>query len=266
MADDNASDSAYGQATPFTSNTEFGIISFIVRQMIAQMDTMKLVKVTKVTGGGGAIAAAGTVDVQLLVSQVDGQGNAFKHGVVSGIPWWRLSGGTSAIIVDPAVGDIGYVIVSDRDISSVKTAAAAGKDPQGAPGSFRKNSISDGVYVGSVLTKDAPTQYLAFTADGIKITDKSGNVIEMAAAGITITPAPGMPVTVNGQLVVTGILTAQANFQLGGSLKNAAGATYAGNITTSGDVTAAGKSLSLHTHSQGTDSHGDTEANTSAPL
>lgn len=249
-----------GQMDPSDTDSDFNMTCFIVRQIMSTMDTMKLVQVIKVTGGGGAIAAAGTVDVQLLVNSLDGAGNATKEGVVYGIPWWRLSGGRNAVICDPIVGDIGYVAVSDRDISNVKTAAAAGKSPQVNPGSYRQYSIADGVYVGSVLTKDAPQQYLAFTATGIKIVDLNGNVIEFSASGIAITPTSGMPVTVNGSLVVT------QNLQLGGALQSVTAGVYGGLIHTAGDVQAGSISLTTHTHSQGNDSHGDTEANTSAPL
>src|ERR1700688_3354724 len=138
-------DAGYGQQTPSDPNTEYTSIAFIVRSMMAKMDTMKLVKVTAVHGGGGAIAAAGTVDVQPLVNQIDGASppHATPHGTVYGIPWWRLQGGSSAVICDPIVGDLGYVICADRDISVVKGTGAVGN-----PGSLRRFNIADGIYVG----------------------------------------------------------------------------------------------------------------------
>ena len=51
--------SGYGQQTPEDSNSDLGAVAFIVRQMMAQMDTMKLVQVVAVHGGAAAIAAAG---------------------------------------------------------------------------------------------------------------------------------------------------------------------------------------------------------------
>jgi hypothetical protein len=248
--------SGAGQQTPTDGNSDFTVITFIVRQMLAQLDTMKLVKVVKVTGGGGAIAAAGTVDVQLLVNQIDGDGNATENGVVHGVPWYRLQGGKNAVICDPQVGDVGFVVVSDRDISNLK---APGAKKQVNPGSFRKYSVADGVYIGGALN-ETPDQHIVFTDDTIKITDKTGNVIEMKSSGIELTPSGALPVTVNGNLIVTG------NFQLGGSVLSQAGAVYAGNIETTGDVIAGGKSVKTHTHSQGADSHGDNEVDTSAPL
>lgn len=206
----------YGQQTPYDTAHPLNAISFIIRQMMARMDTMKLVQVVAVTGGGGAIAAAGTVDVQLLVNQVDGNFNATPHGVVHGIPWWRLQGGPNAIIADPQVNDIGYVVVSDRDISSVKANKA-----QANPGSRRKHDVADGVYVGGCLN-GAPTQYVAFTSSGIKIVDLNGNMISLSSSGITIT----------GNVTVTGTLTAD-KLETG-----EAGLAVTGNISATGTITA----------------------------
>lgn len=260
-----------GQQTPFDSNSDVSWITFTVRQLIAKIDTMKPCKVVRVTGGGGAIAKAGTVDVQLLVSLLDGAGNATKQGVVNGIPWWRLQGGKNAIIADPEVGDIGYLVAADRDISAVKAAAGIAN-----PGSYRRYNVADSIYVGGILN-EIPEQYFAFVSDGIKIHDKNGNeivmgpsgvkisdllgnVIETQATGIRLTPAEGFFTETVGDHVVSGSL------KLGGSILDTAGGIYAGNIETSGQVTAAGVGLSTHHHTQPNDSHGDTEQPTSAAV
>lgn len=254
MATANSGSTGAGQADPFDANSDFSVISFIVRQMVAGLDTMKLVKVVKVTEGGGAVAAAGTVDVQLLVNQIDGSGNATPNGVVYGIPWYRLQGGKNAIILDPKVDDVGYVDVSDRDISNVKA-----KRGQANPGSFRKYNVSDGVYVGGVLN-DTPEQWIRFTDDTIEVGDKTGNVVKLSSAGIELTPSGVLPVKVNGNLIVTG------NFQLGGLLKAVDGTGYASNIVTTGEVTAGSIGLKTHHHTQAADSHGDTEQPTGAAV
>lgn len=195
-------DIGYGFQRPSDANDDFSVVAFIVRRMMAQMSTMKLVKVLKVTGGGGAIARAGTVDVQLLVNLVDGAGNGRANAIAHGIPWWRMQGGGSAIICDPVVGDIGYVVCADRDISNVKTALASDRDPQVNPASSRSYNIADGVYVGGTMN-GVPTQFVRFTSDGIVISDLNGNVIEMKSSGIEFTPAGGF-VKVNGGIRATG--------------------------------------------------------------
>lgn len=189
----------YGQMTPFDTGSEFNVTAFIIRQMIARMSTMKLVRVEAVHSNG-EVAAAGTVDVLPLVMLVDGNRNATAQGVVHGIPWWRLQGGAWAVICDPVVGDIGYVVVSDRDISAVK---ATGKPSP--PGSLRKFDLADGVYVGGVLNA-APTSYVQLKEDGgLKIVDGHGNVLETSSTGFALT----------GNVLVTGSIQATGAVQAG---------------------------------------------------
>ena len=88
-------------------------------------DGLKVVKIVAVHGGG--LSLVGTVDVQPLVKLIDGNRISSSHSVVYGIPYFRIHGGSNAIIIDPAVGDIGFVICSDRDISSVKATKSAGE-------------------------------------------------------------------------------------------------------------------------------------------
>jgi hypothetical protein len=170
--------SGYGQQTPNDSNDELSTAAAICRAMIAEMSTMYLVQVSAVHGGG--LAPAGTVDVTPLVSQIDGNGYPTPHGIVPGIPWSRVQGGTNAIICDPVVGDIGYVVTSDRDISVVKNTKAAAH-----PGTRRRNDIADGVYAGGCLNV-APNQYLIFTATGVRLVDLNGNSVTMGATGMTL--------------------------------------------------------------------------------
>lgn len=189
----------YGQQDPNDSASRFNMIAFLVKQVVSLIGTMKLVKVVAVHPGSGDPPAAGTVDVQPLVKQVDGNNNATSHGTVFGVPFLRLQGGTGGVIADPAVGDVGLLIVSDRDITNVKSTKA-----EATPGSYRKFDISDGVYVGGILNA-AAGQYLIFTADGIKIADKNGNVLTMTSSGFALT----------GDLAVTGKITATKGITAG---------------------------------------------------
>lgn len=197
----------YGQQDPNDAASDYNIYSFIVERMMAQMSTMKLVKVVAVNGNG-TFAAPGTVDVLPLVSQLDGNNNATPWVTVYGIPWFRLQAGRNAVICDPKVDDIGFVVASDRDISNVKSTKKAA-----VPGSNRKFSIADGIYIGGILAADDPTQYIAFTDDGI-----------------TITVPNGKKVTINGTVIVNGDL------ELSGTLKSESGGTYAGAISTTGNI------------------------------
>lgn len=194
----------YGQMSLDDASSEVNAIAFMIRAMMARMSTMKLVKVIAVHPGDGDPGPAGTVDVLPLVNQVDGNNNSMPHGTVYGIPWFRIQGGGAAIICDPAVDDVGYVVVSDRDISAVKT--SGGK--QSNPGSFRKFDLADGIYVGGCLNA-APTSYVRFKADGgLKIVDGHGNVLETTAGGFELTPAAGGAFKVTGNIQATGTIIA----------------------------------------------------------
>jgi hypothetical protein len=235
--------SAVGHQVPEDSGSKLQGVAFQIRQILAKYDTMKLVKVIAVHAGSGDPPAAGTVDVQPLVSQIDGNGNTTAHGTVPGIPWSRIQGGKNAIVCDPVVGDVGWVVAADRDTSAVRNTKAVGP-----PGSRRRFNIADGIYAGGCLNA-APTCYIEFTTDGhFKIVDVDGNMLQSSATGWTATPKSGQPFTISGSLVVT------QNLQLGGTVESVSGGLYAGNIHIGGtltadtDVLAAGKSGKTHQH------------------
>jgi hypothetical protein len=174
-----ASGQAYGFATPEDWGSEFSAIRFVIMRSLARWRTCTLVQVTAVQPG--AVGPIGTVTVQPLVNMVDGQGTATPHGTFQNIPYLRISGGKNAVICDPAVNDIGVMVVSDRDISSVKNA----QQPS-PPGSERRADLADGIYLGTIISQEAPTQYVQFTATGINIVDVNGNKIQLTATGINI--------------------------------------------------------------------------------
>jgi len=224
-----------GQQTPLDSVSDFYVISFMISQALAELDTIKLGKVTAVHPGSGDPPAVGTVDVQLLVGLVDGAGNVTEQGIVYGLPYFRLQGGPWAIVCDPAVGDVGVIACSDRDITAVKSTAN-----QAPPGSRRKYNISDGIYFGTVLSR-VPKAWAWLKNDGtFNITDQFGNVIESSSAGMIMNFPSGGGLTVNGYVRSTAEVTR--------------------GFGTSSSVTLGG-----HIHSQAPDSHGDTEEPTSAP-
>lgn len=166
-----------GALTPPDTKGWFNVISFIARQINGQQWTGTMVKVVAVHGGG--IAAPPTVDVQPLVNQIDGAGNATPHGTIYNLPVLRAQGGLAAIIIDPVVGDIGWAAFADHDISSAKATKA-----QANPGSRRRFDPADGVYVATVLGAQ-PTTYIMVAAGNVSIATP-GNV-SVAAANVAIT-------------------------------------------------------------------------------
>jgi hypothetical protein len=144
--------------------SEVNALRFLVKSVLSEVATSHVVKVVA-SRGNGSVAPPGTVDVTILVHQIDGQGNAHPHGTIFNIPYHRHQNGANGIIMDPKEGDIGVVVCSSRDISSVK----ANKGEPSVPGSMRRHDLADAMYVGTVIAKNAPEQYVQFTDDGLAL-------------------------------------------------------------------------------------------------
>ncbi|MFT8720032.1 baseplate assembly protein [Acetobacter sp.] len=136
---------------PEDSNNHFAALSAIVATALSRVSGSTLVQVKSVKGEG--LNPVGFVDVQIMVHQQDGNGVTYPHGVIHNIPYIRLQGGSRAFICDPQPGDIGVMLVCERDISGVKKNRSAS-----GPGSFRQNDYADGIYIGGPLNA-APTEY-----------------------------------------------------------------------------------------------------------
>lgn len=162
-----------GTQRPQDQNSDFNAMNAAIRRILSMMGQEIPVKVVAVHGGG--IAPTGEVDVMPAVMQQDGSGVTYPHGTIYGVPYIRIQGGAQAIICDPVAGDLGYIICSSRDISSVK----ANRDIS-APGSFRQKDFADAVYFGGLLNA-APTEYIGFV-DGNVVVQTAGQFIVNAAS------------------------------------------------------------------------------------
>lgn len=151
-----------GQQGRFASFDETLRLQFVISQMLKDMQTMTLVEVVAVSNDGG-LSPVGTVDVRPMVNQMTGQQTSVPHGVIYKIPYFRIQGGTNAVIIDPQVGDIGMCGFCSRDISTVVATRKAA-----LPASLRKYDWADGLYFGGFLN-GVPVQYVRFADDGIEI-------------------------------------------------------------------------------------------------
>ncbi len=177
----NNSDGRYGAEDVEAKTSEYNALFFTINQILNGRNSATLVQVKAVTNDG-SLAAVGYVDVQPLVNQLDGRGVAIPHGVVNNLPYFRMQGGTSAIVLDPVVGDIGIAIFADRDISSVKATGAAAN-----PGSARRADMADGLYIGGFLNA-IPQQYVRFSGDGIEVKSQSSVRVIAASSVMLNTP------------------------------------------------------------------------------
>ena len=250
MADENL---GYpGVQSPGYGSDGWGAVAFIARQIMNRICTTTLCKVVKVTNAG-ELSEAGFIDVQPLVNQVDSTGKPVDHAVIFNIPYLRIQGGANAIIIDPAVGDIGYVGFASHDISGV--VAARG---QANPASFRRYDMADAVWIGGILNS-APTQYIQFNSAGIKMVSPHSIQLE-AADGVNIT-AP--VIRINGSASVT-INT--PTFTVNGATQLNGAVNASSTVTAVGDVTGNGTSLHGHTHNMPLIQNGSVTKQTSGPL
>lgn len=221
-----------GQAQAGEGVGEYGALMFLINQALARLSTATLVRVVSVTNAGG-VEPVGFVDVQPLVNQLDGAGNATPHAVLHQLPYFRLQGGTDAVILDPKEGDVGIAVFASRDISAVKSSKG-----QANPGSWRSHDMADGLYVGGLLN-GTPVQYVQFTASGINVVSPSKVTVQ--APNIELNAAAQCALN-SPQIVLNGTVQ-QGSGSFGGT------STWQGNMNTLGTLSNNGKDVgSTHTH------------------
>lgn len=179
--------SVYGKDTPGTSGSEYNLLAFVFKQLLAKVQTVSLVQVIECSNAGG-LSPVGTVTVQPMVNQVSGgPQDPVPHGQLFSVPYLRIQGGSNAVIIDPKQGDIGMCAFCSRDSSGVRATKAPAN-----PGSFAMFDWSDGLYLGGFLN-GVPSQYVQFTDRGINIVSPDGltltgggKTVTIDASGITI--------------------------------------------------------------------------------
>jgi len=197
-----------GALNPNNTSSEFNERDFHTRQILAMSAFGTLCRVVKVTNNGG-LSPVGLIDVIPMVLQRDGFGNPVDNNVIHDVPYMRIQGGTRAVIIDPAVGDIGYVAFADKDISKVKATRA-----DALPGSERRNDHADGVWLGGVLN-GAPTSFLRMQGDDIymqcpgNFAIQAGGQFSVTAADVSLTATDGSA-EMTGNLNVNGEVSANS--------------------------------------------------------
>lgn len=227
---------------------------FVFQQLMRGVATAALVRVDACTNDGGLVPT-GTVDVTILVNQVDGNGQPVPHQTIYGLPYNRLQGGSTAFIVDPVAGDIGLAVFASRDISSVKATKA-----QANPASSRTNDYADGLYIGGYLN-GTPTQYVQANASGITIHSPAkvtvtAPEVDLVATSVVNIQAPtinlkGTVVQTAGNVSMAADLAVAGNETVGGGLAVTGTTTGTGAANFAGGVTGQGTNLHTHTHGPG---------------
>ena len=176
--------------------SQHGVLKFAIKMALGRVRTALPVKVMAVTAGGAADQWA--VDIQPIVNQVDGAGNGVAHKTIKGIPVANLSGVNGSVSVKPAVGDLGFIVCADRDMSAAIKAKGAAN-----PSSRRMHDLCDAVYYGGFGGLNTSANQVLITDSGITL-NSAKTVTINAPNGATITGN----VTVTGTITATGSITA----------------------------------------------------------
>lgn len=149
--------------------------------------------------------------------------------LIYGVPYFRLQRGTSAVIMDPVVGDIGLIAVCDTDTSNIR----ATKEPA-IPPTMRMHNLSDAIYLGGIgsLNK-VPVQYVSFVDEGIFVNshlkvDVTAPTVNVNATDTTVTTTKA---TVKASTIdMTGNTTINGNTKISGNL-NVSQTTTTGSLS-----------------------------------
>lgn len=157
---------------------------FIIGRMLGRVHTTQLVRVLAVRPTSGKV---GFVDVLPLVQETDTARKVIAQTPIYNVPFMRYQGGPSAVVLDPAVDDIGLANFAERDITSVKATTT-----QGPPATDRRHDIADALYIGGVLNPE-PTQYVRFQPD-------AGGIDIHSPASINITAGEDITIDAGGAI------------------------------------------------------------------
>ena len=162
----SADDFLPGQIGQTSFTCKENAVDFQVRMALARVRTALDVQVVAVHAGSQPYQYQ--VDVQPLVKMMDGAGNTFPHGTIFGLNVANMGGANGAVCVKPKKGDLGFIMVADRDHSSARKA----KDVS-PPGSRRMHDLSDATYHGGHGDMNTAATSIVIDETGIKMV---GNV------------------------------------------------------------------------------------------
>jgi len=196
---------------PANNYTLVGVTEFAFKKMQQAINGMLPAKVIEYD------RTTNRVSVQLSIDLRTTSGGSVSRAQLSSIPVFCLGGGSFSVSFPLEAGDTGWVLASDRDISEFLK-----NYDQAAPPTTRMYNFADGVFYPDVMQTynitDAKKDYAIIQSEDGNITIELGvntvtgaKEINVLADRVNIAlnnTATGF-VTVNGNLIVSGTVTAQ---------------------------------------------------------
>ncbi|PLK68292.1 hypothetical protein, partial [Klebsiella pneumoniae] len=151
--------------TPDSVSSQGNAILSLLHSALKGMTFVDIVLVREVEGD--------VLTVLPLVNDVDVSGRAIANQDVYQIPYLRLQAGNSAVKMEPRPGDIGLVVICDKDTTNVRETRSEGPAP-----TQRRHSYSDAMYITAIASVNGePTEFAEFTGSGINI--KSPGIVNI---------------------------------------------------------------------------------------
>lgn len=233
---------------PADNDTLAGVLRFAFSQLMRNVDGMLPARVLAYD------RTANRVQVELMIAMVSTSGAQVSRAQIANIPVINFGGGGYILNFPLTVGDLGFVIANDRDISLFLQSYS-----ESPPNTQRVKSFSDAVFIPSVLANYTTTgqdgNAVLQNLDGTIRISLSENQVELYAkqsgsppneykvtvskTGVTITSVNNITLdspitTVTGELVVQGLTRMQAGFSCTGIATTIYSAYFGGNIYVNG--------------------------------
>ena len=142
---------------------DYGSLIYIVESIVNKVNTVEVVKVVSVNKDENN-NYDGTLNVIPIVKRVNAEGVAVEESVIYGVRYFGWQFGDCAIEALPKENDIGFIVVSKRDITAIESGRVA---------SNREYCLADGIYIGGIVGfNQTPKNYIKFTQDGVEITSE----------------------------------------------------------------------------------------------
>jgi hypothetical protein len=209
---------------------------FTILKLLRGVHTATLVQVNAVRADAGP---RGVVDVTPLVEDTTTAGVLIPQTPIYNVPYFRYQGGSSAVVLDPVVGDIGLAIFAEADITTVKATLGAA-----AAATTRNHSTADALYLGGMLN-GAPTQWVKFLAGAAGIDISTPGALTLEGQTITLTAGATMTLAAPGGLTINADVT--LNGTMSGTVAGAGAYQFAGTIVAP-DAVINGVTQSTHVH------------------
>jgi hypothetical protein len=189
---------------PANLDTLTGAFREIMGKSVQYTDGMLPAQVIAVNGGVPI-----TVAVQPLVMLVATDGSAHSRAPIFNVPVMQLGGGGCVLTFPLAVGDVGFILANDRDISQFITDVANFTVGENPPNTYRMKTFSDAIFMPAVLSGYS----VAGSGVGATLQTADGTVgLVISKTGVQILG----PVVFSGDVTMNGTVTTSAQVTMNG--------------------------------------------------